>query len=113
MDGFRALTCVDLAAGETRLISRKGHVYKSFPGLCAAIHFDLNCSAVIDGEIVRLDAEGRPQFYDLLRRRGEPVFYAFDVLWLDDEDVRLRPLSERKRLLRSIVPEQPSVMLYA
>ena len=43
------------------------------------LSFDLNCSAVLDGEIVRLDAEARPQFYDLLRRRGEPVFYAFDV----------------------------------
>jgi bifunctional non-homologous end joining protein LigD len=41
------------------------------------------------------------------------VFYAFDLLWLDGEDLRSRPLIERKRLLREIVPEQPSVMLYA
>jgi bifunctional non-homologous end joining protein LigD len=41
------------------------------------------------------------------------VFYAFDLLWLDGEDLRPRPLVERKRLLRSIVPERPSVMLYA
>jgi ATP-dependent DNA ligase len=43
----------------------------------------------------------------------QPVFYAFDLLWLDGEDVRPRPLEERKRLLRSIAPEQPSVLLYA
>ena len=60
-----------------------------------------------------LDDNGRPQFYDLLRRRGTPVLYAFDVLWLDGKDLRPLPLIERKRLLRSIVPEQPSVMLYA
>jgi len=33
--------------------------------------------------------------------------------WFDGEDLRPRPLIERKRLLRSIVPAQPSVMLYA
>ena len=62
-----------------------------------------------------LDAEGRPQFYELLRRRGrgEPVFYVFDLLWLDGEDLRDRPLIERKSLLRSIVPAQPSILLYA
>ncbi len=68
---------------------------------------------MLDGEIVCLDAEGRPQFYDLLRRRETPVFYAFDVLWLDGEDVRSLPLIERKRMLRDIVPNQPSVLLYA
>ena len=83
MDGFRALAYV--VEDQTRLVSRRGNVYKSFPGLCAAIHIDLDCEAVIDGEIVCLDSEGRSQFYQLLRRRGrgEPVFYAFDLLWLD------------------------------
>lgn len=41
------------------------------------------------------------------------MFYAFDLLWLDGEDLRERPLTERKRMLRSIIPEQPSVLLYA
>ena len=113
MDGFRALAHVGL--DETRLVSRRGNVYKSFPDLCAAIHIEMDCEAVLDGEIVCLDCEGRPHFYELLRRRGhaEPVFYAFDLLWLDGEDLRPRPLIERKRLLRSIVPGQPSAMLYA
>jgi ATP-dependent DNA ligase len=60
-----------------------------------------------------LDPSGRPQFYDLLRKRGEPIFYVFDILWLDGRDVRDVPLMKGKELLRSIVPEQPSVMLYA
>ena len=79
----------------------------------AAIHIELDCQAVLDGEIVCLDENGRPQFYDVLRRRGDPVFYAFDLLWLDGEDLRTRPLLERKRLLHEIVPPQPSVLLYA
>lgn len=67
MDGFRALAYVD--EHQTRLVSRNGNTYKRFVDLCAAIHIDLDCTAVLDGEIVQLDAEGRPQFYDLLRRR--------------------------------------------
>ena len=111
MDGFGALAYVD--DHETRLVSRKANTYKSFASLCVAIHIDLDYRAVLDGEIVVLDSAGRPQFYQLLRRRGEPVFYAFDVLWMDGKDMRSLPLMERKRLLRSIVPEQPSAMLYA
>lgn len=65
MDGFLSLAYV--GKDETRLVSRKGNVYKSFPDLCAAIHSDLDREAVLDGEIVILDSEGRPQFYDLLR----------------------------------------------
>lgn len=62
---------------------------------------------MLDGEIVALDSEGRPQFYDLLRRRGAPAFYVFDLLWMDGKDLRSLPLFERKRLLRKIVPKQP------
>jgi bifunctional non-homologous end joining protein LigD len=113
MDGFRALAYV--GPDETRVVSRKGIVYKSFAGLCEAIHTHLDCEAVLDGEIVILDAEGRPQFYELLRHRGrgQPVFYVFDLLWLDGQDLRTHPLIERKRLLRSIIPEQPSALLFA
>jgi len=42
---------------------------------------------------------------------AEPAFYAFDVPWLDGEDLRERPLIERKDLLRNIIPERPSVLL--
>ena len=55
---------------------------KRFAHLASAIRTDLKCEAVLDGEIVVLDSEGWPRFYDLLRRRGEPVFYVFDVLWI-------------------------------
>jgi ATP-dependent DNA ligase len=54
MDGFRGLAYVD--EHETRLVSRKGNVYKSFLDLSAAIHIDLDCQAILDGEIVVLDA---------------------------------------------------------
>ena len=60
MDGFRALAYVD--RDQTRLVSRKGNVYKRFIELAAAIHIELDCEAIIDGEIVCLDANGRPRF---------------------------------------------------
>lgn len=111
MDGFRALAQV--TQDDVRLVSRRGNVYKSFPRLCEAIHNTLDREAVLDGEIVCLDSEGRPQFYDLLRRCGDPLFYAFDVLWMDGEDLRTRPLVERKRVLRSIIPAQSSCLPFA
>lgn len=113
MDGFRALA--HFGADGTRLVSRRGNTYKRFTGLCAAIQATLKCEAILDGEIVCLDAEGRSQFYELLWRRGhtQTIFYAFDLLALHGEDLRSRPLIERKKLLRAIIPERPSALLYA
>ena len=52
-----------------------------------------------DGEIVCLGEGGKPQFYELLRRRTAGcVFYAFDLLWLDGRDTR--GLELRDRFLR-------------
>jgi bifunctional non-homologous end joining protein LigD len=74
------------------LISRNGNVFKSFPALNTSLLAELDAhSAVLDEEIVCLDRDGRPQFRNLLFRRGEPRFYAFDVLWSDGEDLRSLP----------------------
>src|SRR5436309_2851494 len=91
-DGFRALALIE--NGTCRLVSRKAHVYKSFPGLCASLA-QLPHDAILDGEIVCLDHDGRPQFDQLFFRRGEPYFCAFDVPYLDGRDVRELPLIER------------------
>jgi bifunctional non-homologous end joining protein LigD len=96
-----------------RLVSRKGNVYKSFPALCQSLGACLNASdAVLDGEIVYLRPDGKPQFHDLMRPRGPQYFYAFDLLWLNGRDHRELPLLERKRRLREIVPPAPSPLLY-
>jgi bifunctional non-homologous end joining protein LigD len=55
-DGFRALGYVD--SGQCWLVSRRGWAYKSFPQLSAAIGAAIPGQAVLDGEIVHLDAEG-------------------------------------------------------
>ncbi len=74
-------------------ISRNGNEFKSFPMLNARLRQELGTrSAVLDGEIVCVDENGKPQFRDLLFRRGEPRFYAFDLLWNEGEDSRYLPL---------------------
>ena len=100
-DGFRALAYID--GHECRLVSRRGHIYKSWPNLCEELAHAMRCqSAVLDGEIVCLPPDGRSQFYNLLFRREWPYFMAFDVLWLNGRDMRGHTLENRKRLLERI-----------
>jgi bifunctional non-homologous end joining protein LigD len=100
-DGFRALAYLDDA--QCSLVSRKGHEYKSFQALREELaRFVKADDAILDGEIVCLSSDGRSQFYDLLYRRAEPYFYAFDLLWLNGQDLRGLPLHERKNRLRAL-----------
>jgi bifunctional non-homologous end joining protein LigD len=108
MTRFRALAYIE--GGACRLVSGKGTRYKSFPELSASIAATIPGQAVLDGEIVHLAPDGRPMFYELIRRRTPQHYYAFDLLWLDGCDLRTQPLIERKRLLRGLL--QPPV-LYA
>jgi ATP-dependent DNA ligase len=111
LDGFRALAYLE--AGSCRLISRRNNGYKLFDPLCRALAETFaGIDAIFDGEVVCLAEDGRPQFYDLLRRRGEPVFFAFDILWLNGEDLRALSLLERKRRLRRLVPKKPAWLRY-
>ncbi len=71
--------------------------------------------AVIDGVLVAVDRRGRPSRAELDRPAahagGAPVaFYAFDLLYYEEWDVRGLPLSERKALLRSLLPAGGGVL---
>jgi bifunctional non-homologous end joining protein LigD len=111
-DGFRALAHLD--GGTVRLVSRNRNAFKSFQDLCAAMAACIEgASAVLDGEIVFLGSDGRPEFYNLMRRRSPQHFYAFDILWLEGKDLRGLPLVNRKQILRRVVPMQPAPVLYA
>jgi hypothetical protein len=91
-DGFRALARIE--SGQCRLISRNRNAFKSFAGLCAGIGAAICGEAILAGEIVYLDRDGVPRFYDLMRRRGPQCFYVFDLLWLDGGDLRELPQLE-------------------
>jgi len=62
-------------------------------------------NAVLDGEICCLASDGRAEFYNLLFRRSRPHFMAFDLLWMDGQDLRNHSLCERKRLLKRLLPK--------
>jgi ATP-dependent DNA ligase len=98
-----------VAAKRCRLISRRGNEMKRFADLSACIGRELKVTdAVLDGEIVALDASGRPAFYRLMKWQCQPVYYAFDILWLNGRDVRNLPLVERKKILRKVIPRKSS-----
>jgi bifunctional non-homologous end joining protein LigD len=59
-----------------------------------------------------LGGNGRPEFYNLMRRRSPQHFFAFDILFLDGKDLGGLPMLDRKRILSSIVPVQPTPLLY-
>jgi len=99
-DGFRALAVIE--HGGAQLLSRNGHPFATFSSLAESISDSLpNARAVIDGEICSLDRRGRPQFKNLLFRRGNPpCFFAFDLLTCDGKDLRTERLLDRKQELR-------------
>ena len=76
-DGFRAIAY--LQNGESKLVSRNQRNLE-FEALKRSLAKLPVKNAIIDGEIICVDAKGVSQFNQLLSRKGEPVFYAFDLL---------------------------------
>jgi bifunctional non-homologous end joining protein LigD len=112
-DGYRMLCRV--ADGRCRIYSRNG---KEWTGAFAAIADAVARlpveSAWVDGEIVVLDARGHTSFQALQNflaedARSKPLYFAFDLPYLNGYDLRRAPLVERKALLRRIVGESPLI----
>jgi bifunctional non-homologous end joining protein LigD len=60
-------------------------------------------SAILDGEIVSLDKEGRQIFRRMLAGRGHLHYAAFDLLWLNGRDLRPQSLTRRKQHLERLI----------
>jgi bifunctional non-homologous end joining protein LigD len=87
-------------------------VFKSWPQLAEEIAHAIRAQdAILDGEIVCLDPDGRSNFKNLLFRRDWPFFMPFDLLSCEGEDLRQRSLMERKRRLRAMMPRVESRVL--
>src|SRR5438105_3926492 len=106
-DGYRALAVIE--HGRAQLLSRNGHPFASFSALAESLSDSLaNARAVVDGEICSLDRRGRPQFKNLMFRRGNPTcFFAFDLLTCDEKDLRTERLLDRKQELRRLLARLP------
>ena len=116
-DGYRAVSFVK--DGGLRFVSRNGNdltsAYPELHDMATGVQAE---NAILDGEIVALDAEGRSSFSLMQQRTGIgeggrrtgkgnsaiPVqYYVFDLLYLDGYDLMRVPLEERKRLLSGII----------
>ena len=134
LDGYRVEAVV--ADGRLRLWTRnRQDAARYFPDLAAGPPSWLRASsAIVDGEVVALNDEGKPEFGLLQDRagmgrfgpsadgrsrkmaKGAPrgaeapiVYYAFDLLYHDGRSLLDVPLEQRKRLLRSVLREHPLV----
>ena len=112
-DGFRAIAVAE--PGHARLYSRNLiDISKKYPSICQALAA-IKQEAVLDGELVALDAHGRSRFQLLQNAEREParlLYCVFDLLYLGGKDLRDRPLLERKAALMRILPQSP-LLLYS
>ena len=106
-DGFRIQA--RLAGGQVRMLSRSGLDWTERFGAIAEAVASLRAgTALIDGEVAALDEQGHPSFSLLQNRLSEGndtgmLYLVFDLLHLDGEDLRRRPLRERKDMLRRLI----------
>jgi ATP dependent DNA ligase domain len=113
-DGYRGIATV--GDGRVSVASRRGHDmaawFAELHGLAGALDPH---QAVLDGELVAVDAAGRPDFTALQQRtraRGRPsrqaartvpvVFMVFDLLWLDGQLLTDRPWAQRRAKLEAL-----------
>ena len=115
-DGYRAIAFLE--SGSVRLVSRnQNDLTAAYPELRSIGDSIAAQTAILDGEIVALDEEGRPSFSLMQQRTGvgeggrrirrtrddvPVVYYVFDLLYLDGYNLMQAELEQRKELLASI-----------
>jgi DNA ligase D-like protein (predicted ligase) len=115
LDGYRALAIK--TGGRVHLRSRNGNDFnKRYPGIVKALA-PMPEETVIDGEVVALDADGRPSF-NALQNYGSAGaslhFFIFDVLVLKGNDVIAEPLMKRRELIEEhVLPELADPIRYS
>lgn len=110
-DGFRCLLSYDQDQGVKLFTRHQNECTRQFPEMQ---HLGITAvNAVLDGEMVVLGEDAKPCFEHVMERfltrkgstkKGLPaIFMAFDILYLNGEDVTQRPLVERLKLLSEVV----------
>ena len=112
-DGYRAL-----AFSNARKVDLKSRNDKSFNDKFYPIKKEIETwgvNAVLDGEIIVADESGISNFGKLQNWRseadGELLFYVFDILWYNNKLLTQLPLSERRTILKSIIPKNSIIRL--
>ncbi|MEJ7740582.1 MAG: DNA ligase D [Chitinophagaceae bacterium] len=107
-DGYRTLAFLN--KGEVELRSRNNNSFneKFYPVYNALKLWPVD--AVVDGEIIVLNDNGLSRFSDLQAWQseadGELVFYVFDIVWLAGINLSDLPLTERRKMLAKLLPEE-------
>lgn len=125
-DGYRAVTFVK--NGKATLVSRnQNELTDEFPEIARALEELPVENAVIDGEVVALDAQGRSSFSLMQQRTGMTnpgkfrsrdatvpiVYYVFDLLYLNGSNLMRVGLEQRKQLLQQITPAGAGLLRYS
>ena len=105
-DGYRALAYVNNGSVEIASRNNKSFTEKYYPITAAMQKWKLN--VVLDGELVVIKSNGQADFGALQNWRSEAdghlVYYAFDILWFEGNNVMSLPLHERQALLKKVLP---------
>ena len=115
-DGYRALIAV--AGGKARVYTRSGLDWTDrFPGIARAAAALNVGSALLDGEIVAFDANGKTDFSTLqkgIKSGGEDLScFLFDLIEQDGEDIGALPLVERKARLAALLGDGSAPLIYS
>jgi bifunctional non-homologous end joining protein LigD len=111
LDGYRIVA--RLEGGRATLLSRRANDWTAkFPTVRAAVEALPVRAAILDGEVAVPLADGRTSFQALQNVLGSAgggaVYYLFDLLHLDGDDLRSRPLEARKQALKELLGRAPS-----
>jgi bifunctional non-homologous end joining protein LigD len=112
-DGYRALAYVH--GGDCRLVSRNGNdLTERFAQVAReVVNATKSPNAVLDGEVTRVDENGRASFSELQQGSGALVYFVFDLLELDGEPLVDEPLLERKARLKELLDGRNRVVNYS
>jgi bifunctional non-homologous end joining protein LigD len=116
LDGYRIHA--RLENGRAKLLTRRGNDWTvKYPFVARAISSLPAQSAYLDGELCGVLSDGRTTF-NLIQNAMETgdaalVFFGFDLLFLDGDDLRARPLIERKTKLEALLAGAPPALRYS
>jgi bifunctional non-homologous end joining protein LigD len=114
-DGYRTLLAV--GGGKAKAYTRTGLDWSGRFAPIVKAAAELDGAALIDGEVVALDQDGRPSFQalqaSLKEGTGNLAYFAFDLLTLDGEDLTGLPNLDRKERLKGLLVDAPPAIHFS
>lgn len=113
-DGYRMLAYID---NNIRIMSRNNIDYTNkFPSIKKSL-LELKASAILDGEVVSFDENGKSDFgllqKNIKAKNNNFCYVVFDILAYDGRDLRGMPLLKRKDILRKVTKQMPQNIIFS